>query len=55
LNILDVRICRNANADSDQYLVIVRLRVHIVQRNNLKILTATLKYHKERLEINEVK
>lgn len=26
-----------------------------MQRNNLKILTATLKYNKERLGINEVK
>ena len=55
LNLLDVRIYRDANAESDQYLEIARLRFHIVQRNILNILTATLLYNKERLGINKVK
>jgi hypothetical protein len=52
---MDVRTYRDANAESDQYLEIARLRFHRVQRNILKILTATFIYNKERLGINEVK
>jgi hypothetical protein len=55
LNVLDIRTYRDDYVDSDQYLVIVRLRFHIVQRDILKTPTATFKYNKERLGINEVK
>jgi hypothetical protein len=54
-NLLDVRSHRGANADSDHYLLIVKLRCHIAQRNNTQIPKPPPKYNREKLGIKEIK
>jgi hypothetical protein len=54
-NLLDVRSYRGANADSDHYLLIVKLRCRIAQRKSKRIPKPPPKYNRERLGIKEIK
>jgi endonuclease/exonuclease/phosphatase family metal-dependent hydrolase len=53
-NLLDVRSYRGANADSDHYLLTVKLRCRIVQRNNKRYRNPP-KNNRDKLGVKEIK